>query len=465
MKKLKQLVFIGLIVYAIFYLIESLAIISYPYQISYPEGFILNQAYLISKGRSIYQTINEYPYIVTNYPPLYCYLCAIFVKIFGVSFVPGRIITFLSVLGIAFLIYKVLLKYVEREHAIISSLLFVSSSYVFKNSPFMRVDMLGLFFCFLGIYLFISQRKLILPVIFFTAALYTKQVFFAAPLAVALSLLKSDRKKAFNFIIAICLSCIILFLVINQLTHGEFYLHNFVYNLNIFIFEQAIKHYVWALQNHAILMLFSIIYAFYSIAEKKNLVLVGYFFLACIVAVSVGKIGANMNYFFEMIALSCVLTGLCLGKLQNEMNERVYNCLYIAAIFVQLVLFLHMPYLTEPSATKLRGEESRKVSRIISKTEGNIISEDAGLLVLNNKSVLFQPFEMTQLANQKIWNQTVFIHNIETKLFSLIVLSYDLNCQADKERLTPEMIQSIQQNYFIKEKIGEYHLYYPKLED
>ncbi|MEO0205636.1 MAG: glycosyltransferase family 39 protein [candidate division WOR-3 bacterium] len=461
MKTLKKLIYICLIVYAIFYVVEAIIIISYPYQISYPEGFILNQAHLISKGKSIYQTINEFPYIVANYPPLYCYLCAIFVKLFGISFFSGRLITFFSVLGIAFLIYKIILEYVERDNAIIGSLLFISSSYIFKNSPFMRVDMLGLFFCFMGTYLFISQKKLILPVIFFTAALYTKQTFFAAPLAVALSLLQSDRKRAAHFIIGICLVTGLFFLLINQLTNGEFFLHNFVYNLNIFLFKQAIKHYVWALQNHAILILLSIIYIFYSVAEKKYSVLLIYFTLSCIIAISVGKIGANMNYFFEMIALSCVLTGLSLGKLQKEMNEKVYNYFSTSAILVQLILFLHMPYLTEPSATKLRGEDVRRVCNIISNTEGNIISEDAGLLVLSNKSVLFQPFELTQLANQKIWSQGVFIHNIELKLFSLIVLSFDINCQVDEERLTPEMVQAIKENYYIKEKIGAYYLYYP----
>ncbi|MEO0094471.1 MAG: glycosyltransferase family 39 protein [candidate division WOR-3 bacterium] len=463
MGTLKKLIFIGLVIYAIFYIVQSIIVISYPYQVSYPEGFILNQAHLISKGRSIYQTINEYPYVVANYPPLYCYLCAIFVKIFGVSFIPGRAITFFSVLGIAFMIYKILREYVEREHAIIGSLLFISSSYIFKNSPFMRVDMLGLFFCFLGIYLFISQKRLLLPILFFTAGLYTKQTFFAAPLAVGLSLLQGDRKRAVNYIIAICLSWGLIFLLINQLTHGEFFLHNFVYNLNTFLFKQAIKQYVWALQNHAILILFSIIYMMYSIAEKKYSLLLIYFVVSCIIAISVGKIGANMNYFFEMIALSCVLTGLSLGRLHKEMNEKVYNYFSTSAILVQLILFLHMPYLTEPSATKLRGEDVRKVCNLISKTEGNIISEDAGLLVLNNKSVLFQPFELTQLANQKIWSQAVFIHNIELKLFSLFVLSFDLNCQVDEERLTPEMVQAIKENYYLKERIGAYYLYYPKL--
>ncbi len=297
---------------------------------------------------------------------------------------------------------------------------------------------------------------------FFVAALYTKQTFFAAPLAVAVFLFFSDRKKALIFVVQSCILYVLIFLLINYLTHGEFYRHNFLYNLNVFVFKQAIKHYIWALQNHAII-LFSVVYVWYSIAEKKCPLLLSYFVLACIIAVSVGKIGANMNYFFEMIALACMLTGLCLERLSGEINEGIFDYLKNGAMIVQLLLFLHMPYLTEPTATKLIREDFRKLSEIISKTEGNIISEDAGMLVLNHKAVLFQAFEFTQLANQKIWNQTVFIHNIEHRLFSLIILSFDLNCLVDEERLTPEMVQAIRENYYIREKIGEYYLYYPKL--
>ncbi len=461
----RKLVFTALIIYCLFYLINSAIIIGYPYQISYPEGFLLNQAKRISDAKPIYHTINEYPYIIANYPPLYPYLCAIFVKLFGVSFAPGRIITFVSVLLISLLIYRILRNFIERENALIAGLLFIASSYIYKNSPFMRVDLTGLLLCLAGIYSFIKNKNLIIPVIFFVGALYTKQTFVAAPLAVAIFLFINERKKAFIFIAELLILYALLFLLVNNLTDGEFYRHNFLYNMNIFQFKQAIKHYVWALQNHAIIFLFSVIYVLYSIAEKKYPLLLIYFLLACIIAFSVGKIGANMNYFFEMIALSCILTGLCLERLRGEIERKIFNFLINGALIVQLLLFLHMPYLTEPTPTKPERKEYRKLSEIIAKTEGNIISEDAGLLVLNNRSVLFQPFEFTQLANQRLWSQTVFIHNIRHKLFSLIILSFNLNCWVDEERLTPEMVQVIKENYYIKEKIGEYYLYYPKIEN
>ena len=60
----------GLTIYIVFFIIESIILINYPYQISYGEGFILNQAVIQSQGQSIYQDITNYPYLVGNYPPV-----------------------------------------------------------------------------------------------------------------------------------------------------------------------------------------------------------------------------------------------------------------------------------------------------------------------------------------------------------------------------------------------------------
>lgn len=462
MEILKKIVMAGLIIYALFYFFQSFIIITFPYQISYPEGSILNQSHLISKGESIYKGINEYPYLVTNYPPLYPLLCAPFMKLFGISFVYGRLITFLASIFISWIIFIILKNETSREIAAMSALFFIASSYIYKNTPFFRVDILGLFFSLMGIYLFLKTDKLIIPIIFFIAALYTKQTFISAPMALAIYLFLTNKKRAFNFTILMALSSIAIFFLINLYARGEFYRHNFLYNMNIFIFKQLAKYYTWFLQNHAILILFSLIFLFLPPAEKKHYVFLIYFIISAVVALSVGKIGANMNYFFETIMVSCILTGLTIQRLKEIIrDEKMYEIFLNCALLVQLVLFLHMPFLTEPTATKTDLKNAQALFEVVRNTDGKVISEDTGVLVMNNKPVLFMPFEFTQLANQKIWDQTGFINDIKDRQFSLIILSFDVHCQIDEERLTPEMAEAIRENYYIKQVIGEYFLYYP----
>lgn len=464
MRLIKILVSVVLAAYIIFYLVQSFTVITYPGQLSYPEGIILNQAKLLSEEKLIYKNINDYPFILANYPPVYLFFCAVLVKLFGISFFWGRLVTFLAAILVSLLIYKILRHKTSKEIAIISAVLFISSSYIYKDTPFMRVDMLGLFFSLFGFYIFVEKDQKtnsFYSIPFFIISLYTKQTFVGAPIAIALWLFFNQRKRALVFILFMLLAYAIIFFFINHLTKGEFYRHNVVYNLNIFNPEQGAKYYVRFLQTHSILFLFSLLFIFDSIRDKDFSVFSIYFIVSAIVALSVGKVGANTNYFFEMITLMCVLSGFFLYRIKKHIDEKKHNLFKNIAIFTQLLLFLHIPFITEPAITKSDRLNFERLSQIFSNTTGEIISEDSGILVLNKKEVLFQFFEFTQISNQKLWNQKPFLEDIKNKRFSMIVLSFDIDCFVDKERLTPEMVEAIKKNYRISDKIGEYFIYIP----
>ncbi|MCX7995022.1 MAG: glycosyltransferase family 39 protein [candidate division WOR-3 bacterium] len=464
MNKLRLLVFAGLIVYAAFFLIQSCLIITYPYQVSYPEGLILNQAALLSRGENIYKSINDYPFIVVNYPPVYLLLNAGLFKLFKVSFAPGRLITFLATISVCILIYKILLKKTKKEVAVISALLFISSSYIFKDNPFMRVDMLGLLFTLLGVRIFLDiehRYNIIYAIGFFILALYTKPTFVSAPLAVAIYLLATNHKKAMVFILTMAIVYSLTFFIINNLTSGEFFRHNVLYNLNIFDIKQAAKYYSRFLQTHALLFFFSLVYIFDGVQNRESIIWITYFIVSAVITISVGKIGAGSNYFFELIALNCILTGLSIERFKDYIDAKKYTLFINGVLLAQLVLFIHAPFLNEPAIIQTRRQDFQKLAQIISNTDGDIISEDAGMLVLNKKEVLFQPFEFTQLAHQKIWNQKKFVDDLASCRFSLLILSFDVHCFYDRERLTPEMVEAIKKSYYIVDKIGDYYLYHP----
>ncbi len=464
MNKLKLIVWVGLVVYALVYIIQSAIIITYPYQVSYPEGLILNQVKLLLAGDPIYKSIDDYPFIVTNYPPVYLFCCAGLVKIFGLSFAWGRLITFLVTIFVVFLIYKFLKPKIQKEIALISALLFISSSYIYKDTPFMRVDMLGLFFCLLGFYIFLNidiKNNTFYSVFLFLLSLYTKQTFISAPIAIAIWLFFNQRKRSIIFIFSMIIPYLIIFLLINYLTKGEFFRHNILYNLNIFDLKQAFKYYIRFLQTHSILLLFSLLFFLDTARNKEFFIWRLYFIFSAIIGISVGKIGANTNYFFELIALSCIITGFSIERLKNYIDSKKYLLITNSALITQLVLFAHMPFYSEPAITKSDWQNGAQLSRVVLNTLDKIISEDAGVLVLNKKQVLFQPFELTQLAYQKLWDQDKFLNDIRSKRFSLILLSFNVNYFSDKERLTSKMAEAIKENYYIETLIGNYFLYRP----
>jgi 4-amino-4-deoxy-L-arabinose transferase-like glycosyltransferase len=477
-----RIVFVLLCIYVLFYIANSLIIIIYPYQISYPEGFLLNQALTIAQGRPIYNSIADYPFLVANYPPLYPYLCGFFVKIFSVSFAWGRIVSFLSVIACAYLIYDICKNIPltltlshegrgmeiktsghERHTALIAFLLFLASPYVYKISVQCRVDMLGLAFSLLGLWFavkHIDKKTMYFSILFFIAALFTKQTFAAALIAFAVYLFIQNRTRGFLFIVITLLSYSVIFLVLNILTAGEFYKHNVLYNANPYSFLFAVRMYASLLRTHVILITLSLAYLVFSPVKKHILSLFPiYFIVAALVALTVGKIGSNINYFLELIAAACIMTGLCV----NELLENTKAQLVLPALFiVQLILFVHIPFVTGKTPSRYDRETERQISAMIQTTPGDILSEDAGLLVLNKRPVLFQPFEFTQLARAGLWNQRQFVRDIENKKFSLLILGSDIQGPYDEERFTSEMAAAIANSYVLQEKIGDWYTYKPK---
>lgn len=84
---LRKVVLLSLATYFAFFVINSAFYIQYPYQIDYGEGYLLNQAKIFSEGNWIYKDIDEPPFLISNYPPVYPLLVSFFIQHFGLSFI------------------------------------------------------------------------------------------------------------------------------------------------------------------------------------------------------------------------------------------------------------------------------------------------------------------------------------------------------------------------------------------
>jgi hypothetical protein len=444
-------------------------LICYPYQVGYGEGFILNQANLLSQGRSIYQDINNYPYIVSNYPPVYPLLCALFIRILGMSFAIGRTISFIATILIGFLIYIIIKEHSQQEKtlskksALIGALFFFASPYIYKYYPLIRVDALALLFSLIGLYFvfkFKNSRYVYFAILFFILAFYAKQIFIAAPIASTVYLIFKDTKKGIIFLVIYSLLAFVIFFIINNATGGQFYLHNIAYNANVFSIFAAIRQYIEMMRVHPIIFLAAISLIVYSIFNKESSLFSIYFIVSAITSLSIGKVGSNLNYFCELIGATCIMLGLFF--LRFKINEKNNNIFVLAGFLLQLVLFTHAPFLTYGTPTQNDLDDSKRVSEIIVNMPGPILSENSGLLLVNNKEILFQPFIFTQLAKQNLWNQKPFIKDIEEKKFSLVILTFNTDYENYGEMFSDEVVNAIRYGYHLHQKIGNYYIYRPK---
>lgn len=475
------LVIAVLISYLLLYLYHAFVSIIFPFQMDYGEGFTLNTVRILSNGGNIYPLITDKYFITSPYPPLYYLIYSLLVKISDISFSTGRLISVVSTLIVSYLIYLIVkIKTKRPVLGAISSLIFLLSPYTFYWSALARVDMLALLFSLLGIYFIFKykgEKWIYLSVLFFVLSVYTKQSYFAAPIAVFLYLIiRNKQKNAMRFIVSFSLFVISLFLMLNYITDWQFYIHVIKNSASHRFSIPLIFSFYWNFLDYYIYAILIVLAMTVVTAEfiKKRFSLFGiYFIIAGIFTVIIGKIGSTINYYLELTAIISVLFGFVINKLMIDTKRNSTYMplfLYISIISIFVAIIGYFAIVNDP--TPLDVMNNQKVSSIIENTKGRILSEDAGLLVLNNRpDDVFEFFILSSLSRAGLWDQSGFVNEMKNQEFSLIILNFNITeskiPEYELERVTDEMLIQIRQNYIITDKIGsnqtlyEYYIYTP----
>lgn len=464
----------------------------FPYQLDAEEGFLLNQALLLSKGQSIYQPIQESPYLVGTYAPVYPGLNALALKIFPPTsdyMLSGRIISLLSWVGICGLMF--LLVYQKTRNlllALLSPLLFTITYDLYEWLPYYRVDLLAIFFSLLGLTLIALMNNTlgrILAICSFVLAVYTKQSQLAAPLSCCIFLLLQDYRRGLRFVYSLLAPIALIFILLSASTGGEYYKHTVLYNANIFDFLQLkamLKH--LARFNWSLLVAGGIICVYglgRAIASRrhetknvsggqpvdtririsdtiKRLDLITIYFLVSLLSlIGLAKQGAATNYLLEPhIAISlflCIRLGDFLRRTDRQAASPirlVVGALLIALLYIHMAN-LHMKryilfYPHNPDMTDI--EKTSIVENAVREQQGDVLSEFPIFNIMADKPVLFHPFIMSQLAREGKWNQTPFVRDIREQRFDLVITTQDIaNLDQVFERYTPEMLDALRDLY------------------
>lgn len=460
-----NIVYIVLLLYLTFHLFcyfrFASSVITFPYDIDSAEGQLLNEAFLLSKNENIYRDINFYPFTIANYPPIFPLIASLLVRFFGLSLFPGRLLSAILTLFIGFFIFKVVKRYTNDN--IISSvagLFFFLSNWVVRWSVLLRVDMLGILLCLIGIYLFLKYenhpRKIFFSAIFFILALYTKQSLLAAPLSLCLYLLLTNRKRlCFKMAAVLASAGIGIFLVLNFITHGQFRLHTVSYTISQFSIENLLFHLKLFFGGHWPIMIFVVSYFLIRILKKRLTLLEIYFILAFLVTLTVGKAGATINYLIEFWMVSCILLGLAVKTAQDVSGSRLLKngmaALVLVACCLQFLVSICVYHPVSPN--KQDRIISDKVYSYFAASKGDVLSEYQTFLLFSGKEVLFQPFSFTQLSKRGIWDQRPIVEDIQKRRFSLILISYG------RTRWTTEMLRAVGENYTLVQHLEMYRIW------
>ncbi len=328
---LALLAFIG---YFIVYLIYAVQLFRFPFDYDQGEGFELMDTIYFSRGEWPYRDNDTYPFYSSNYPPLFHVVIVPLVWLFGPHYWTGRLVSFLGTLVTAAAIGYA----VSRGHspprgkgrpwlAVLSSLAFLASNYVYHVGPLFRQHMFMVMFETLAVVVVAvaidreeadgrHRNKLLFVVMtLLLAAGYTKQLAYATVAAVFSFLFLRHPKRAILWAVPFAAITGLIFLGINVATNGEWLLNTVTANLNPFIPGQAEGLFRQWFRLHTLIIVAAAGYALYQLYGTRLSVYAVWFVFAVANSVTAGKWGAGESYFATAIAAACILSGLAFNHL------------------------------------------------------------------------------------------------------------------------------------------------------
>ncbi len=457
---------------------NSINTIRFPFGADYGEAPLMDQARRIQTKATLYKSdLNAPPYVITNYPPLYSSWVAAANSIFKIPlFQAGRITSVFFSLVTGYIIGLFTYHLTRKKlFAVFSAILFLGHPFVIVWSSLARVDLMALAFSLLGLWILYRYREsgigIVIAVICFLAAAFTRQSYLlSGPLAGFIWLWHLNRKRAIAFILFLGASGLLIFGTINALTHGGFFTNIVMANINRYDILHAFSLTRQLLLIWPVILILSasiIILAIYSRFRNLSIdqsgtlqqpfIFYGLVFFtlgAFISALTVGKIGSNVNYFLELIAVCAIWCGIAV-KLIFEL-KKIVKWVCIGLLFLQLVWVMSYSLrVIQLTSENLWGRidvyESLNSKVQAAVQNGTVLSDDfMDLIVLSDQSIYYQPFEYGELYYAGLWNPAELVTQIEKRQFPLIIIGG--NSLIKGCCWSPTMIDAMEANYQIVEE-------------
>lgn len=447
------------------------------------EGFVLNQAKMISEGKSPYHPIDTPPFIVTNYPPVYIGILAILVKLFGIKLTLGRIISFIAGLGIIRLCFSAS-RQRDGKGALLPSLiapaLFAATPVVYFWMPLCRIDMFANFLSLAAIFVawrFASRLGLYWSLPILWLALYTRQSAIEGFVVIAVMLFLQRRKELARFMVIYVAGALLIFMAFYLAYGPEFFRHLTTYTKTNWYFSRLIASYeiifagayfptaIGHFRTAGMLLPTAIaVFASWRLWRDKDAQLwIIYFITGFLLTILVGKVGSAPNYFLPMFIPQAIIIGIWVSREYNSANtpRGIKNALVAGmALLVAYMGFVINDRIGSFEPTEVSKSNGELLIQIVNSFEGPVFLEDEGLTLLAEREVIYTPFIMNELNKEGLWDQTMFLNTFQRAEYELIILRFDvfdrnledvpeLGDWAGWDRFSPEMEEAIRRNYYL----------------
>jgi hypothetical protein len=430
------------------------------------EPEILDQAWRLARGESIYRGIDAPPYAIPIYPPLYLAFVATLMKFTGLSYLPAKLLSFVAGLSIGWALIRLNREWNKSGQGGVwaAFLLFLIPAFLY-NVLRSHVQMMAVALSFWSFVFFIRNRwkeTLILSPMFAALAFYTKQTQIALPLAMAIYLAMRHRRWLIPYLSLLALGVLIPFLWLQKITNGHFFTDTVPLarlNYDPLMIPQIFLHHAGPI------LVFIVIAAltFYRRILHFRLEPIDCYF-GCVFAItlfSLGRIGAHGQYVVELL----VVTLAYLLRTTGLPAVRGWN---IGVSIQVLILFLYAPifvFLEEGLWDRAANKASGAIYDMIRGEPGPILSQQGSFALFSRGEIYIQLFHFTGLSRAGRWDQSRILNDIAQRKFPYVITEFPIenpaNTESSTERFTPEMLSALRNNYRRARFVHPYFVYIP----
>jgi hypothetical protein len=428
------------------------------------EPEVLNLAWRLANGQSIYHGIAAPPFAFAPYPPVFIALTAALLKFTGLSFFPAKLLSFLAALAIGWAMIRLSR---EWNHTAQGGLwaaffLFLIPAFLY-NSTRCQIQMVAIALSIWSFIFFLRNRwqdTLIVSPLLTILAIYTKQTQIALPIAMIAYLAFRNRRWLFPYISILAVGGLIPFLWLQKITQGSFY-------TNIVPLAK-LGYSAWDIApvfiSHAGPMLIFIGIAISLLWRRfRN----GIWepidcYLACvflITLVTLGRVGAHGQYVLEFLVVTLLFL-VRTGNLPEIPGRTVLVSIQILILFIYAPLFV---VLEEGWWDMAANRAATQIYPWIQTKPGPVLSQQNSFPLFGRGGIYIQLFHFAALSRAGLWDQNRFLSDIDKRIFGCIITEFPIEEHAQsnnaEERFTPEMLKAIQKNYRREKAIYPYYLY------
>ena len=411
------------------------------------ESVVANHSSGWALGRGIYFPLQDYPYTVSPYMPLFYFLQGSVYRLGWGIFHAGRLLSFVALVGV-FLISRHLLRLhlADRYSVWAGTLLVASSTTLLSWGTVGQVDMVGVCASLAGVYFYSRfqiaghsgrTRDLFWAGSCFVAALLTKQTMIAAPAAVILLLAFESPRRAVWFAGLTGGVVAGLALLANHLTGGGFFTNTLWANLNPFSWFKVWQHaeYLALAGGCLIVIVVAGLREAWRRAGRQTIhpfhVYLAMTFL--VLAVTAPKVGSDLNYQVEIT----IAMGLCAAWTLDRCDFFA-RCLkgdrgWIPLLQLPLVLYLVVNLgasanllLGRLGAEMVRRAEYAALRPYLEASQGAVLSVQLDPLIQAGRRIEVEPLIYTLLVEAGRIQRERVQQDLETERFGLVILYEDI---------------------------------------